>query len=339
MIKIYTDDLISRLQNNGGISTVWRLLKQNTIFTIEWDSNEKVYLFGLPFSIGYLPDALERFLDVSSPPNTIFHSTYLRLGRGKGVVNIVTVHDCIYERYSKGFRLCLHKLQMRRVLRKSNLIVSVSESTKRDIVYFYPFVHSNKIKVIHNGYDNESFFVEENQSASKSILYVGTRNDHKGFSDFLKVLSQLPDTFKAEVIGRPFSKGERKEIPKNLLSRIEVHSNVSIDELRKRYNESLVFIYPSLFEGFGIPVIEAMACGCPVICRSNSSLTEVGGRAALFTGDDFVKDAIQFILRLTENSAFRRQVVNLGLTNAQRFESQIMADKYLELYKRVDKVK
>ena len=118
-----------------------------------------------------------------------------------------------------------------------------------------------------------------------------------------------------------------------------MHSNVSIDELRKRYNESLVFIYPSLFEGFGIPVIEAMACGCPVICRSNSSLTEVGGRAALFTGEDFVKDAVEFILRLTENFAFRRQVVNLGLTNAQRFESRIMADKYLELYKRVDKVK
>lgn len=209
---------------------------------------------------------------------------------------IVTIHDLTHlilpEFLPNKFAYFYAKIMIWIALKKATKIITVSENTKKDILKMFK-VNPNKIEVIYNGvgkefvhkqkqeveYLYEKFNIQKNK---KIIMYVGNLKPHKNLERLLEAYSKIEniDSTQLLLVGKAFANYnvlEEKEkqlgIEKNV-----IHTGiVSQGELVDLYNLSDLFVFPSLYEGFGIPILEALACGTPVICSDNSSMPEVGG--------------------------------------------------------------
>lgn len=209
---------------------------------------------------------------------------------------IVTIHDLTHlvhkEFLNNKLEYLYAKFMIYMALKKAKIIITVSESTKKDILKFYPKTEPNKVKVIYNGVGNE--FVKKNKSEieylygkynipkfKKILLYVGNLKPHKNLEIIFKALSCICDKEKycLILVGKAFNHQiDLKEKEKELnLENIVIHTGmVSQTELVDFYNLADLFIFPSLYEGFGLPVLESLKCGTPVACSNTSSMPEVG---------------------------------------------------------------
>jgi mannosyltransferase len=214
---------------------------------------------------------------------SVFHSSYYRLPSRK-IPTVTTVHDFTYERFVKGPRQWLHSWQKFAAIRGSQAIICVSESTQRDLFHFLPDIHPDRVRVIHNGVSEAFFPLEATAKPLEPwpyVLFVGARSGYKNFPAVVEALRQRPDLGLVCVGGGPLSPEEVLFLKRALGARFVHRVGVSDQELNALYNGAHTLMYPSAYEGFGIPVLEAMRAGCPVIAVSSSSIPEVAGNAAL----------------------------------------------------------
>jgi glycosyltransferase involved in cell wall biosynthesis len=294
-MEVIVDGLIYEMESNGGISRVFREVLPRAC---NLDPNLQIDIinFGVPLSLPpqhprilqnrflgskflknyhgrghwYL-DRMRRLmtrLEILDTRKKIWHSTYYSSLSSWSGPKVVTVYDMIYEKYPLLLPDANVEIaRKQREIRKADAIICISHSTKEDLHKYYKV--SDKI-----------FSGERTNSGGLQsfLLYVGSRAGYKGFGDLLKALAigNKLDGVDLIVVGRPFSRMEQQSIEElGIEHRIALYSNIPDEDLQDLYHRAVAFIYPSLAEGFGIPLLEAMACGCPIVASRIPSTVEV----------------------------------------------------------------
>lgn len=353
-MKIVFDNIVYSLQRAGGISVVWqeltsRFLKNqgdDLLFLEHESDNSNIFrrLLDIPkTNIKFLKPfcfVLARYcnpsLRISKP--FIFHSSYFRFCRNKYARNVTTVHDFTYEYFYKFKRRgwFIHVWQRNRAIRHSDAVVCISENTKRDLLKFVKGVNPDKVFVIPNGVSSDYMPIKDEEKVPDLqdwLLYVGGRTSYKNcykFIDFIK------DTdYKVVFCGSKLTL-EEVHLFNNLLGkdRYKVYTNISNCELNRIYNSVMCLVYPSSYEGFGIPVLEAQKAGCPVIALNASSIPEVIGESPLLM-EELTKENLLSKLEMLKNPSLRGNVINNGFINSSKYSWDNIYRSYRELYKRI----
>lgn len=349
-MKIVYDNIVFDIQRCGGISVVWQELlsrisnqqvsvsyidnKNQSNYSrkkLEIPSTSVIKRIRYPRLTRYLPVSLQ----CSEP--FIFHSSYYRYCANPLAINITTVHDFTYELFVKGLKQKVHTWQKFSAIRHSDVVVCVSENTKRDLLRLMPDVDEPKVKVIYNGV-SDSFRVLDNDTgrdelpfAPRSyVVFIGRRDSYKNFEMVTKNVAA--SKYNLLIIGAQLNENERIAVEQILSpTRYKCMSYVPDDKLNVLYNHAAALTYPSSYEGFGLPVLEAQRAGCPVIALNTSSIPEVIGSTPLLMQELTDKEFTDK-LNILDNKELMRQVSAEGLTNSQNFSWEKMADEYATVY-------
>lgn len=222
---------------------------------------------------------------------SLVHRTYFgRSFAPAGVPTVVTVYDMIHELFPQNFSSTdMTSRDKRRSVEAANLVICISHSTAEDLIRIFS-VPRDKVRVVHLGFSDVFSRASASRSAAKSrpyLLYVGNRGGYKNFAGFLRAYassSRLQSAFDMVLFGgSDFTAEERRLISDVGVRGDSVRRVTGSDvDLAQAYAGAHLFVYPSKYEGFGIPPLEAMAAGCPVACSNSSSIPEVVGDAADF---------------------------------------------------------
>lgn len=280
----------------------------------------------------------------------VFHPTYfdpyfLDTCSKQGIPFVITVHDMIHEKYGHGQK-GLFSLDAKVVANKRHLaekaaaIISVSEHTRQDLLHFYPHLNPDKIVVAHHG---NALVAPEPDDKTPEIqvapylLFVGQRKGYKNFQWMLEQLAPLLQTEPALQLwcvgGGALDESEQAYINRLRISQqVQYHAISSDSALARVYQQAQCFIFPSQYEGFGMPVLEAFACACPVILHRASSLPEVGGDAALYFDmktEGSLENALKQVLH---DSSERKKYIERGLERVKQFTWARSVEKHLAVY-------
>lgn len=351
---IYFDNIVFSLQKSGGISVVWyeflsRYLDRHHPNEYRMIENSQAahnmfrQLLAVPDSVRVkeqpLVHAVNRYRDVSvtSPDDFIFHSSYYRVCRSPRACNITTVHDFTYEYYCRGWRKTIHCWQKHRAIRQSDWVICISQNTKKDLIRFIPDYPADQIQVIHNGVSDTYKILDKEPQKScvpypqeSFVLYVGARDAYKNFD--LAVQAVAETTLNLVIVGPPLSADELRLLKHHLgTGRYEYAGRISNEALNELYNSAYALLYPSSYEGFGMPVLEAQRAGCPVIAYRASSIQEIIGEGRLLM-DQLTSREICQKLNLLKSRALRMAVIEEGLNNAKKYSWEKMYDGIQNLY-------
>ncbi len=331
--SLFIDGIIYSIQKYGGISTVFNeLLKRLPDYFYELGLFNNNY-FNLNFEIPIKLEKerlFERYKNCNIYNNySIFHSTYYRVPNNKNVKIIQTVHDFIYEKFQTGLRKQIHTIQKSNAIKNSDFIICVSNNTKNDLIDLYGTNFENKCIVIHNAASSD-FYQIPDISKLNQILFIGNRKGYKNFNSIIKAISLFND-FTLVVVGDQFTFDEINLLEKYIPKKYKNLGNISNEKLNLEYNKSFCLIYPSLYEGFGIPILEAMQSGCPVIAYNNSSIPE------LIDNPDFLlnygtTEELLFKLESILIMSKRDELINYGLSRSKLFNWDHTYNKTMDLY-------
>ncbi|QJD58659.1 glycosyltransferase family 4 protein [Pseudomonas sp. gcc21] len=316
---ILYDGVIYKLQQSGGVSVLFNELIQRLppeSYRVECEDLKYPWQRYMAFPV--------------KAPYDIFHSTYYRVPSRKHGAVVATVHDFTYERYVKGPRRWVHTLQKLRSVASADRIICVSESTKRDLLEFFGHQYEARIVVVHNGV-SENYFPVAGTPRCAQLLFVGARGGYKNFSAVAAAISPLRDLELLCVGGGAFTRDEVEFLERTLPGRYRHAGFLSNEALNLEYNRSLALVYPSLYEGFGIPVLEAMRAGCPVIAVRSSSIPEVAGEAALLLDTGEVED-IRWAVERVLDPVHWGELSRKGQEQASRFSWDVTYRNTLEVY-------
>jgi mannosyltransferase len=221
--------------------------------------------------------------------------------------------------------------QRNRAIRRADAVICISENTKRDLMKFIPDVNPQKIHVIYNGVSQDYQVTSDKVSKFEDyLLFVGGRNAFKNGRFFV---DSIKDThYKVVFCGKPLTQEEETLFNEKLGNdRYKVLTGISNYELNRLYNSVKCLVYPSSYEGFGIPIIEAQSAGCPVIAMNTSSIPEVIGDTPLMM-QKLTKEELLSKLKMLDNPDIKENVIRQGLQNAKRFSWDKTYNEYKKLY-------
>lgn len=263
--------------------------------------------------------------------------------------SVVTIHDLIPFRvhhHHTGFKLKVGRAVLRNSLRKAGQIIAVSETTHRDILEEFSRDHlEDKITVIPNGISDQfqPLPVEEVRQFKQShglgrfILFVGNRAPHKNLNRLLKAWSRLETEItgiELVIAGKKMSTPDEVDlsIKEAKLQAVRTWEQVSDHELLRLYCGAEALVVPSLYEGFGLPPLEAMACGTPVVVSNRSAMPEVVGDSGIYVDPYDVDDIAHGILKVLRNSELHQQLSLKGRKRAAMFSWENTARQTLAVY-------
>jgi glycosyltransferase involved in cell wall biosynthesis len=276
-------------------------------------------------------------------PDIVHETFYARYGSApKGCATVVTVYDMINELFHDEIPMTDNTPKLKRLsIERSDAVICISENTKQDLMRILG-TPENKISVVHLGFDkfvSKNYeVINENFVERPFLLYVGNRKGYKNFTSLLKAVassSRLLADFDIISFGGPkFSSSEQRLIKSLGYSINQVkHKHGSDDALGFFYSKATAFVYPSLYEGFGIPTLEAMAHRCPVICSNASSIPEVVGLAASYFDPADIDEMKVAIENVVYSPSRMSQLRNLGSEQIKHFSWQKCAQETLDIYR------
>lgn len=268
--------------------------------------------------------------------------------------NVIVIHDVMTKACPQFFTSYYKKYMsviVPQSIKRADAIVTVSQSAKIDIVKFYN-VHPDKIKVTHLWTDQkyklmelneeQKVFIKQNYNLpDRFILFVGAIEERKNILGILKI-SDILKSRKVEIkivlVGnKGFGFEKLSEEMKQRSDRIIHIDHVSEEDLPSIYNLAEIFLFPSFYEGFGLPPLEAMKCGLPVLAGKNSALVEVVGRGGqLIDPEDYDSFADNIILLLNDNKFYEEMKLK-ALNQAEKFRSEIEIAKLIDLFNSLGK--
>ncbi len=279
------------------------------------------------------------------PPGKAVHITgqsmahYINLLSGRNPRNVLTVHDIYSVLWRTGWPLSL--LQSRLVLsgiRKAGRIIAVSEFTREQLATRLG-ISLDRISVVYNGVDHQRFFPAKRKGESRELelLYVGASAPWKNLPVLIKALSILKSNgvdFRFTKVGSDWGgPGLRELVRKHGLQKmVRFAGRVPSSELPGYYQRADAFIFPSIYEGFGLPCLEAMACGCPVIASGAASLPEVVGDAGILADPHDPSSFASSIKMLAEDFSLRKELSRRGINRAGEFSWKRCARETREVY-------
>lgn len=292
--------------------------------------------------------------DVAAIGATLFHglSNELPIGIEKtGVKTIVTIHDLIFERFPKYYSFAsvnvpLYRAKFRSACERADVVVAVSEMTAQDIETFYK-IPRPKIRVIyqscHPQFHQNGFLTPQKREQVRQkyhlpdeyLLYVGTVNPRKNLLTLLKALCGLPKTCHLVVIGAGtayFKQCQQFVVEKKLSNQVFWLPNADFADFPAIYQSAQLFLLPSYFEGFGIPIIEALHSGVPVLTTHGSCFAEAGGGHSIYLPPDEVDSWIENIQKTLIDNELRNKMIQNGYLHAQQFEAATIAKQWIQLY-------
>jgi glycosyltransferase involved in cell wall biosynthesis len=265
--------------------------------------------------------------------------------RKKNIKSIVTIHDLIFVRYPQFYSYFdrrIHLYKFKKAAQKADLIVAISEQTKSDIVSFLG-INESKIKVIYQGCQEvfKNQYTSTQKEAVKQkfqlpntfVLNVGTIEERKNALTIVKAIKQLDISL--VLIGKQTSYANQihEYIKANdLHDRVLFLQGISAEELATIYQLATVFVYPSIFEGFGIPIIEALFSKTPVITNKNGVFPEAGGPTSMYIEPFDVTDLQYKINQIVADTNLSNEMKEKGFEFAQKFNDKLIAEKLMGYY-------
>lgn len=350
-ISRYFYELMKEFDSLGNIQTNTSLLLSNNHYI-----SEKKYTHHMSF----LPEkefrGKQRLLNLFNKPNSIyalkkqnfdiFHPTYYDpyfLDYIGDKPFVLTVYDMIHEKFGDMFSPSdKTSTQKRLLIEKATKVIAISESTKKDLMEVFG-TDESKIEVVYLG---NSMFPNSLQNKNidipkKYILFVGSRGAYKNFERFIVSISQILHNDKNLFVicagGGKFNAKELEEFSTLNISKQIKQYNLDDDTLANFYQNAELFVFPSLYEGFGIPILEAFACGCPLVCSDTSSLPEVAGDAACYFdpySQESIRDAVEKVLNSND---LQNELREKGTKRLKQFSWKQTALETKKVYESVAK--
>jgi glycosyltransferase involved in cell wall biosynthesis len=289
-----------------------------------------------------------RHLIIKDEIDTLFAPAHIApLNLPKRIKKVLAVHDLLpilYPGTMANYNLFVHKIFFKKSIAEVDVIITMSETTKNDLIR-YLGVKRERIEVIYEGvgeifHPYEKAAVIENRHRygleRPYILSCGTLEPRKNYAVLLSAFKRLKTDYDLVIIGKKGWKyGEVFAwIEKlNLAKWVKLLGYVPQDSLPLFYCGAEIFVFPSLYEGFGLPLLEAMACGVPVVSSNASCLPEIGGDACLYFAPHSVEDLVSQMERLLSDTNLRKELAKRGIERAREFTWEKTARKTLQVLK------
>ena len=265
-----------------------------------------------------------------------------------GIKSVVTIHDLIFLRHPEFYNpidVKLYTWKFRRTLREADHIIAISECTKRDIIEFGGTdVSEDKITLIYQSCSPrfntslDSKISNINSKLGRYVLSVGSIEPRKNTMLALKALHHLPDDISLVLVGRHTAytdKLTQYAKANGLEHRLQLLHGVPDADLPALYAGAECFVYPSVYEGFGIPIIEAISCGLPVVACTGSCLEEAGGPDSLYVAPDDAIGMADAIHRSLKGADDREERIKRSMEYIRRFSGTDVAGQVVDVYKKV----
>ncbi|WP_083498663.1 glycosyltransferase family 4 protein [Thermosulfidibacter takaii] len=309
----------------------------------EYSWSEKVEIIESNSKIYSIKEQFELFSKI--PECDIFWSPHYNIPilpiRAKK--RMVTIHDVYHLAFQHTLPLSQRiyaKFMINQALQRSDIVLTVSEFSKQEIIKYAGT--SKDINAIYNGIEPQWY---EKQPLSLSerdnyITFVGNVKPHKNLVRALKAFSLLRDkSLKFKIVGKKNNfitvDKEVEKIAQKLGSRVEFTGYVSDIKLKELYRKAKLFLFPSLYEGFGLPPLEAMACGTPVVVSNTASLPEVCGDAAYYVNPYDINDIARGIELVLKDEELQKELIQKGLKRVKLFSWETSAKKLIEIVEEV----
>jgi len=269
----------------------------------------------------------------------------LPLGLHSGIRSVLTVHDLVYPLYPQyvaRYNTLVLSCYFARSVRRADAVITVSRQTRQDLIRRFR-VEPSKVTAVYRGVDEEFRPLKPKSVRARLeaigirgdyILAVGTLEPRKNYPLLFRALAGLPDCPPLMIAGGQgwkFREAIRELRRLGLGSRVSLLDYVSLDDLVALYNGALLLVQPSLYEGFGLPVLQAMACGTPVLASNTSSLPEVGGDAAAYFESNSVESLRAELVRLLADPEARAAMAQKSLRRAKEFSWERAAQATLRI--------
>jgi glycosyltransferase involved in cell wall biosynthesis len=355
-MRILSDGWIYKYQKWGGINTYFDRLMYYTKSDCRWEVALDKPVDGLTFSksepkLGYpLSTYIHPRIDFhinrikwwikEHGSVDLYHPTYydwISCHNWESLKNpiVCTLHDCIHERFPDHQKKDPFTVPTkRRMIERADQLICISQNTADDMDFFYPG-YSNKIRVILSGTDFSAATMKEEPQLDY-FSFVGTRNGYKNFSTLVKAVhlcNKTEPNITVKVSGEKFTENEL-----NLFKSLGVEACfqwvgwLTEAELASFYYNSVALIYPSLYEGFGLPALDAMACGSTVIAHNGSSLPEVVGNGGILINAESVEQLKDAICDLLNADSSRKILISSATKQASKLSWVKTAEQSTQLY-------
>lgn len=357
-MKILYDSQCFNMQKFGGVSRYfYKLAKYNGgrfDYKISGLFGDNIYLPEIssipPFPIknnfkgkSRVITKINNFFDgraIKKSDYDLFHPTYYSVPtRPEKKPVVITVHDFIHEVFPQDFPASDNTASLKEsAMQNASRIIAISQATKNDLLKFYPGVDESKIDVVLHAIE---WFPREKKSLQKPfakpyVLYTGQRKGYKNFTAFAKACAPalVENDLFLVCTGSPFS-AEEKALFESLGAGDRVFCVFADDDLlRTLYENALFFAFPSLYEGFGLPVLESFVSGCPLLLSDASCFPEIAGDAALYFDPKSEGDLKEKVARMIQSESLRKDLAGKGRKRFDDFTLDGMMANTAAVYKK-----
>lgn len=354
-MKVLYDHQIFSSQKFGGISRYFVELMSNLPEDIDFNNSlvlsENEYLKNATKGIkrginkripgAYRLNRLKSSFDILSGRYDLFHPTYYNPYFLKHLKRpfVVTVYDMIHELFSGMFPQTDHSAENKKeCIRSADRIIAISENTKNDIIKLYD-VNPDKIDVVLLGYSMDATISESVKGCPKNyILFTGQRGLYKNFERFIKAFAEHrkshPD-INLVCTGQQFNESEQQ-----LMSSLGLEKHVKAyfatdAQLKWLYQNALCFVFPSLYEGFGIPILEAFSANCPLLLSNTSCFPEIADDGGLYFDPYSIDSITEAMNNVADDRQLRENLIQKGSVRLKDFSWQKMANETAETYRKI----
>lgn len=252
---------------------------------------------------------------------------------------IITIHDVSHERHPEWFSKNYWRYygyMLPRIANKSHAVITVSEYSKKEIMDVFG-ISDNKLFIVNCSIPSYYSYTEDIElvdNTDKYIISVSTLDPRKNFRRLIEAFNNINDkSIKLYIVGMQFKAFNTPDLANLLNSNIVMAGYVDDDKLKKLYHNALFSIYPSIYEGFGIPPLESMICGCPVVASRIEAIEEICDDSVLYIDPYNTSDITDKMNMLVENTKLQNDLRNKGYSQVQKYSWEKSAKKVLDIIK------